>query len=139
MDGRAFLAVARVLAAGGDEPSWRAAVGRAYYALFLECRDTLAAWALRPARGDNVHTFARLRFLYAADPLVKAIGVRLDRWCSKRSKADYDLAPQADFANDQRAREAVQQVEEALVWLDTILADAARVAAITADIRARWP
>jgi len=48
MDGRAFLGVAQEMALGRTEAHWRAAVGRAYYALMLEGRDFLQRWGFVP-------------------------------------------------------------------------------------------
>jgi hypothetical protein len=59
MDGRAFLAVARELAAGSTAAHWRSSVGRSYYALFLEGRDLLQRWGFTPQRRDPVHSFVR--------------------------------------------------------------------------------
>lgn len=41
MRGREFLETADRLASMTAEPDWRSAMSRAYYALFLECRDAL--------------------------------------------------------------------------------------------------
>jgi hypothetical protein len=44
MNGRAWLDVARELAAGSDEAHWRSNVGRSYYALLHEALDLLRRW-----------------------------------------------------------------------------------------------
>jgi hypothetical protein len=120
------------------EEFWRAALGRAYYALMLEARDVLARWGFVPGRRDNVHTFVRLRFVYAADPDLFQVGRDLEDLGQFRSKADYDLkAP--EFRTDSHAVAALQRAADALALLDAVLADRARVAAAVADIRARWP
>src|SRR5262245_38709901 len=139
MNGRAFLRVARDIIRGATDAHWRAAAGRAYYALFLEGRDALAGWGFRPGPGENVHPFARLRFVYAADQEVKDIGRARDRLVRLRSKADYDLTALPELTSDAAARQAIRDATDAIARLDVILADAARVAAIIADIRARWP
>jgi hypothetical protein len=61
MRGRDFLLAARHALAGGNEPCWRAAVVDAYYALFLECRDRLAAWGHPVPPRFNVHNGVRLK------------------------------------------------------------------------------
>src|SRR5438552_14087952 len=78
MDGRAFLDIARELNRGGTEAHWRAAAGRAYYALFLEGRTTLERWGFVPGRRDPIHSFVRLRFDYAPDPDLKEVGKALN-------------------------------------------------------------
>jgi hypothetical protein len=138
MDGRVFLALARQLVRQTGEEWWRNTTGRAYYGLMLEGRDALARWGFTPPRGDNVHAFVRLRFTYAADPDLQKVGKTLDRLTGWRNRADYNLtAP--EFSNDARAQDAITGATAALALLDAVDADAARRAAVIADIRARWP
>jgi hypothetical protein len=138
MDGKAFLAPARLLLAQPQEAFWRAATGRAYYALFLEARDTLRRWGFVPAKRDSAHSFVRLRMTYAADPDLHRIGLDLDRFGQLRNKADYELNA-AEFQRVAAATTVVHEVAVDLTLLDAVLADPARVAAAVADIRARWP
>src|SRR5947207_3348204 len=79
MRGRQFLDLARDNLSGNTEVHWRGAAGRAYYALFLECRDALFSWGFVMPPRDNVHTFVRLRFTFAAEPDLKTIGFSLFR------------------------------------------------------------
>ena len=122
----------------GQEVYRRAAAGRAYYALMLEGREALARWGIVPAPRENVHTFVRLRFHYAADADLKTIGNALDQLGRLRNRADYDLnAPQ--FLTDVDSQVAVANATAALALLDAVEGDPARRAAAGADIRARWP
>jgi len=138
MDGRSFLDIAREQIQGTTPAHWRTAAGRAYYALMLEVREMLKRWVFVPAPRDSVHTFVRLRCLYAAEKDLKKIGATLDLFAQLRNLADYDLNA-VEFNNPTRAQDAINRVSHALVLLDAIVADPARVAVITADIRARWP
>ena len=64
---RALIDVARELAAGSSKAQWRSSVGRAYYALLHEILATLRHWGFSTPPRDKVHTFARLRLVYATD------------------------------------------------------------------------
>lgn len=78
MNGRALFAVARELAAGSTEAHWRSGAGRAYYALLHEVLGALGRWGFAQPPRDRVHTFARLKFVYATDADVKRIGLTLE-------------------------------------------------------------
>jgi hypothetical protein len=126
VDGRDFLPVAQELAAGTTEPHWRAAVGRAYYALFLEAREALLRWGVAPPPRQNAHPFVRLKFTYATDPDLQRIGDALDQLIQWRNQADYNLASAALFASNANAVQAIGIAENAIALLDSIEADPAR-------------
>ena len=135
MRGRAFLDLARELAAGATEAHWRGAAGRAYYALLLEGRDALSRWGFSPPAGQGVHAWVRLRFTYAADKELKEIGDALDFLVQVRNHADYKLAPSPAFASAKKAQDAIDVAADTLARLDALEADPVRLAAAVATIR----
>jgi len=98
MDGRALIDVARELAAGSSEAYWRSSVGRAYYALLHEVLATLRHWGFSTPPRDRVHTFARLKLVYATDLDLKRIGLTLETLGRLRNAADYQLAQSSGVA-----------------------------------------
>ncbi len=74
MRSRDYLELAREWVTGTLERHWRGAVGRAYYAVFLECRDSLRRWGFHPSPRENIHTYVRLRFTFAANADLKQLG-----------------------------------------------------------------
>jgi hypothetical protein len=139
MQGRAYLDLAVEIVAGGTELHWRGAVGRAYYALMLECRDALFRWGFKLPPRDRVHSFVRLRFTYPADQDLKQIGWVLDRLASARNRADYDLSTQVDFSSSTLANQALANVTAYIALLDAIDADTTRRAAAIAAIKKAFP
>ncbi len=139
MDGRAFLPIARELLQGADEPHWRAATGRAYYALMLECRAALERWGFAAPPRVQVHTFVRLRFTYAADPDLKEVGYALEWLSDMRNRADYAVASAGSFADAQVATKAIARAEQNIARVDQIEADPAHRAAAVAGIRRAFP
>jgi hypothetical protein len=134
MDGRAFLRPARDLMGGPDEPYWRTAVVNAYYALVLEARDALARWGRPVPRREKVHSFVRLKFIYAADVDLQAIGDALESLVRSRNLASYRLGPLKEFADAALAGQVVQDADDALTLLDAIEAGPARRAAAIASL-----
>jgi hypothetical protein len=140
MQGRAFLDAAQILlAAGAGEAIWRAVAGRAYYALMLECREALFRWSYSLPPRENVHTFVRMRFSFAQDSDLKAIGQFLDHLGQMRNRADYNLSALSEFASATKTQQAWQDVTAAIASLDAIDGDPARQATAVAAIKAAFP
>ncbi len=128
MDGRALLDVGREMAAGSTEAHWRSSVGRAYYGLLHEVLGALRHWSFALPPRDKVHSFARIKFVYATDPDLKRIGLTLEALGRLRNAADYQLATSGPFVSPRIAASALRDAESALALLDAIEADPARCA-----------
>lgn len=139
MQGREYLELAQEWVAGPAERHWRGAVGRAYYALMLECRDALFRWGFSLPARDNVHTFVRLRFSFPAHADLKTIGHVLDLGGRLRNQADYNLTALPAFAGPARAQIAIRDVADALALLDAIEDDVSRLTAAVSALRAAFP
>ena len=126
--------MARDVAVGRTEFHWRAAGIHAYYALFLECRDALFRWGFVMPRRDNVHSWIRLRFIYATDGDLKIVGGFLEQLVNLRNLASYHLQSHA-FASAAVAQDAIQDAMAALALLDQIDGDPARRGAAIKSIR----
>jgi hypothetical protein len=134
MDGRALLDVARELAAGSSEPHWRSSVGRSYYALLHEVLGTLQRWGFSLPPRDKVHTFARLKLIYATDRDLKRIGLMLEALGRLRNAADYQLSLSGPFVSAKIAVSALADAEATVVLLDALEADPVRRAAALGSI-----
>ena len=139
MQGRAFLKVARQLLTGATEPHRRAAAGRAYYGLMHECLDALYRWGVKAPPKDSVHSFVRLRFIYAAHAELKSIGRSVESLGKFRNRADYGLSTQTDFVSDKHTQRAIDEAEKALALLDAINADSARQSVAIDAVRKAFP
>jgi hypothetical protein len=137
MDGRAFLDIARELVSGTTEAHWRAASGRAYYALLNEVWSVFLRWSF--SIPPNVHVFIRLRFRFAADAELNQIADALDSLGQLQNKADYKLATPGPFASDYFATQAVDDAAATITLLDQVDGDPSRRAAAIAAIQAAWP
>jgi hypothetical protein len=136
MQGREFLDLARELLNLGTQPRhWRAVIIHAYYALLLECRDTMTRWGLPPLARQQVHAQVRLRLVYAGNSDLKEIGYKLEDLSKDRNLANYDLRALPLFASAILAGIDVQKVADALGLLDAIDADPTRQATAIASIR----
>lgn len=135
MTGRDFLLVAQELETGATEAHWRAASGRAYYSLMLEARDALARWGFHVPPGNQVHSFVRLRFVYAAGADLKQVGYALEDLGSLRNKADYRLSIAGPFTSARVASDAIVLARDNLLRLVTVEADLSRRTVAIADIR----
>ncbi len=134
MDGRAFLDVARDLAAGSGEAQWRSGVGRAYYALLHEVLGALRRWGFSLPPRDKVHTFARLKLVYATDSDLKQIGLTLEALGRLRNAADYQLSPSGPFRSARIAVSALADAKAAVARLDALESDPARRTAAVGSI-----
>jgi hypothetical protein len=139
MDGRRFLDIARDLVGGATEGHWRTAAGRAYYAAVLEGKASLDRWGIVIPRRDPIHAAVRLRLTYVQDADLQLVGKAVDDLVRLRNHADYNLASPGSFANSTATVAAITAGEEAIAKLDQVEADAARLTAAVADIRARFP
>ena len=139
MRGREFLKSARALLAVGGEPNWRAALGRAYYALVHEGADALLRWGFPKPPGEQIHRFVRLRFDSTPHPELRPIGLALDQLGRRRNEADYQLSHPGVFANGVVAAQAARDATAAIAHLDAIEADSVRLAAALAALRKSWP
>jgi len=126
MDGRALLALGRELAAGSTEAHWRSSVGRAYYALMHEVLGALWRWGFALPPRDTVHTFARLKFVYATDPDLKRIGLTLEALGRLRNAAGYQPGTSGPFVSPRIAASALNDAESGIALLDAIETDPAR-------------
>lgn len=126
MHGRALIDVARELAAAKSEAHWRSSVGRAYYALLHEVLATLRNWGFSTPSRDKVHTFARLKLIYATEPDLKQIGLTLEALGRLRNAADYQLSQPGAFLSARIAVSAVTDSEAAVALLDALNANPVR-------------
>lgn len=139
MQGRAFLDLAKEIIQGNTEVHWRGAAGRIYYGLMLEFRDALQRWGFTAPPRMNVHAFVRLRFTFAANADLKAIGGLLDSLSQLRNRADYQLGRIREFLSSAVTQQALQEAQRHLAVLDSVNSDPSRNAAAVAAIRKAFP
>ena len=138
MRGREFLNTANRLSAMSAESDWRSAMSRSYYALLLECRDTLRQWGFPiPPRATHRDVYHHLQFPKNAD--LNNIARTFQNLSNKRNTADYDLIPHPMFATATDAIAVIREARDAIALLDAIDSDPARRAQAIADIRAVFP
>jgi len=105
MRGEDFLQIADLLLAAENsgEPHRRAAIGRAYYALFLEVREWLSA-DFHITNDSGAHRLVADLISLAKDDEVSAFGQALSKMRVLRNSADYELpAPKVPRPGGPRA------------------------------------
>jgi len=135
MQGRVFLETARTLIPYDTEDCYRAAAGRIYYALFLECRDALTRWGIQ-SPNYQAHAFVRTRFLFATHKELKSIGDHLQDLGKLRNQADYEIWHSIPFLDGAEVTVGLQIATASLSLLDAIDSDPSRRAGAIAAIRA---
>lgn len=91
-----YLTVATTLNAAGDEASLRAAVSRAYYAVFGEARDFLEAERGKPFPDDSVHKSVSDCLDASGVTARQLFGSNLRQLKSQRVRADYKAKQPVD-------------------------------------------
>ncbi len=134
MQGREFLELARELLPGTHPRHRRGAIIHAYYAVLLECRDTLIHWGVPPFARQQVHPQVRLKLIYSTDKDLKQIGYALEDLNRDRNSASYDLTDLPLFATPIRAQRLINQAADVLILLDSIDSDPVRRAAAIASL-----
>jgi hypothetical protein len=133
--GREFLVAADDLAGGATEAHWRTAVGRAYYALLLECRDAQHGWGLTLPAQHQIHRIVRLRFVVAGDADLLQVATLLEKLGAARAKADYRPEDLLTFAAPGVAVNHIADARKGLQLVGLVDADSARRAAALLAIR----
>lgn len=108
-DSLEWVNLADTLAANGDEASFRAAIGRYYYAVFVKSRDTLSAnGLLTVSHGDGDH-----RAVVEALNNNKrgAAGQALNSLRRGRNTADYDTTLPVSRSDVSRAKHQAAEVQ----------------------------
>ena len=94
-----------------------------------EVLSTLQCWSFSLPPRDKVHTFARLKLVYATDPDPKRIGLMLEALGRPRNTADDQLSLSGPFVSPGIAVSALADAEAAVLLLDALEDDSARHAA----------
>jgi hypothetical protein len=102
--------------------------------LLHEVLGTLQRWGFSLPPRDKVHTFARLKLVYATDPDLKRIGLTLEALGRLRNAADYQLSSPGPFLTANVAVQAVADAAAAIARHDALEADPARRAAVVGSI-----
>jgi hypothetical protein len=96
--------------------------------------DVLRRWGFSLPPRDKVHTFARLKLVYATHHDLKRIGLTLEALGRLRNVAEYQLSPSGPFGSAKSATQAVADAEGAIALLDALEADPARRASAAGSI-----
>ena len=122
---REFLSLAERLSREPSESAWRSAVSRAYYAMFHESRDRLAAWRFLTRQSDQAHVAVSRRLGASQVKGLVDLGRALADMKRERNRADYDL-PRPFSQSD--SLELVERVDAVQSTAFDLSADEQRVA-----------
>jgi uncharacterized protein (UPF0332 family) len=104
-----------------QEAKYRAAISRAYYAVFCSARQHLSSIdRISEPKYDNIHSHVKEAFRKSPDENRQDIGNHLDRMRKYRNAADYDLNHPELINLSVRTKRNLQWAEEALQLLDII-------------------
>lgn len=104
----AFLELAEEIAAAKiDEAHYRAAIGRAYYALFLLYREKMHAYS-------RANSHQAVREAMQKHPELRAAASQLSSLHEMRKAADYDLVPDSKYKNWESNWKRSQEISK---WL----------------------
>jgi hypothetical protein len=92
MDARDFLKLATELSQRARPADLRAAVGRAYYAVFNFAAEMLRGWNIPVTRNANAHGEIQRYLANCGDPQLNHVQMELGRLRAQRNAADYDLS-----------------------------------------------
>lgn len=123
MNWRDLLVLASRLAKGGTEAEWRAAISRAYYAVFHIARRLFVDLSFVVPRADRSHQYLVFRLSNSGEPSVEQAGRELDTLRRLRNRADYDETP---AIKQLQAIGAVQIAEAIIQVLDNIQQEPSR-------------
>jgi uncharacterized protein (UPF0332 family) len=96
MTGRDFLALATRLAAATDEPEWRTAISRAYYAAFHVARELLSHLGFVVPVDEKAHNYLYFRLNNCGNALIITAASNLYALRRLRNGADYDMRRTVD-------------------------------------------
>jgi uncharacterized protein (UPF0332 family) len=119
MTGRDFLPLAKQLAGGADEPEWRTATSRAYYAAFHVARNLFVALRFVVPHEEKAHVYLYHRLNNCGEAAVQGTANKLNNLRRRRNQADYDCHLSLTQAE---ANQMVQAAEEIIQALDNLSA-----------------
>ena len=138
MRGRDFIDTAVRLSTGNTEADYRTAISRAYYGLFIECRDALLRWGFVFAP-RNSHREVQRHLTFPKNTDVNDIGDLLTFLSARRNSSDYDTTNPRHPQTSAAAADAAARSANGVALLDALDSDPARRAQAIADIRAVFP
>lgn len=123
MTGREFITTALTLASGNDEPAWRSATSRAYYAAFNHCKYVLTnklGCVFFNDSSDHPRVRDKLRACGTTD--LKKAAIILDNLRMSRNHADYLKHPHL-FRSVKVANLDIARAQNVIAKVDEIIND----------------